>query len=85
MFTNILSCDTYCFFFQYKAILNHAFLLISHIAKSVSIVINDKQSFNLLILRSFLNFPLIPGIYSEEIVRGIGGSFKMLKICNYLT
>ena len=61
------------------------FLLISYIAKSVLIVINDKPGFNLLILWSFLNFRSIPGIYSEEIIRGIGGNFEMLKICDFLT
>ena len=41
----------------------------------VSALLKDNPAFYLVIIQSFLNFPLIPRIRSAEQIRGIGGSF----------
>ena len=41
----------------------------------VSTLLKNNQAFYLAIMKSFLNFPLIPLIRSEQRIRGIDGNF----------
>ena len=49
----------------------------------VATLLKDNPVFYLVIIQSFLNFPLIPRIRSAERIRGIGGNIYILKIFRF--
>ena len=52
-------------------------------AKLISTLRSGKSAFYLLIIQSFLNFPLLPCICSAERIRRIDGNGLILKIFHF--
>ena len=62
------------FIFQVKSWSDSTFCCFVH-WELVSTLLKDNPAFYLVIIQSFLNFPLIPRIRSAERIRGITGNF----------